>query len=266
MSGVPGRSPVLTSSSTVSRQLRHEGLGVAQDLVDRAGARSLVEAGFLDRRADDDAAVRARREVAERRRAPCRGSRRVSGTSAAQHEGLALDRTHRRSDARRQPGDASGPRAGGEHDVVGGDARAVAQRHAGARGRPRRASAASSATTSTPRARAAASSAGCSRRGSTWWSSAASSPPGMPAASAGSRRAPRVRSAVPTSARASPGTRGGRAGRRGPRRPTPSRSCRRRGTRSAARSRPRARRRRTGNARASRGSAAAAASRCTRVR
>ena len=90
----------------LDRQLldrRHRPPGRFEQRQQAAGGERRVEALLLDRRADQQAAVKARHQIGARRPDHMADQRR--GRIHAQGQHLALDRPHRRPQLRRKPGD-----------------------------------------------------------------------------------------------------------------------------------------------------------------
>ena len=159
LSGVPGRRPASSSSTSSSSTPGTSSLGVAQQLVERERGDARVEAALLDRRTEDVAPVAARDDVAAlvADHAPQQRRARIV-LRVAQAQDLALHRAHRHARVRRHAVERVRPGPGGDHDLRGahllaalerepahapvtgqqaGDGRVRAQRHAGALGRDR---------------------------------------------------------------------------------------------------------------------------------
>ena len=111
----------------------HDGPGVAEQLVHRAGLHRGVGAPLLDRGADHDRAVAARapgtRSARAPGRAPCgpAAGRGAAGVGRPEAQDVALDRAERGEPGTGEAGDGGQAGPGRQDDVVRAEAAAVRQ-------------------------------------------------------------------------------------------------------------------------------------------
>ena len=122
LSGEPGRSPVVVSTSSYSSSDGHQPAGVVEQVPDRPGLHGEVEALLLDGGADHDRSIDPGDEVAVPAvdEAPHGPGQTGDPARSPQPQGQALDRPDRGEepvgDAGQQPGSAPG----GDDDGAGG--------------------------------------------------------------------------------------------------------------------------------------------------